>query len=215
MYKKPNKIISFSLWGANPKYTVGAVKNAALAKEIYPGWTCRFYVSKDVPEDIIAQLKSYDNTEVFVMNEPADHTAMFWRFYPMCDGLVDVMISRDTDSRLSAREKAAVDEWLASGLPLHIMRDHSWHVSLMMGGMWGCLPRYFSQAAESLASFQRQNAYDTDQRWLREKLFPAASSSAMIHDEIHSGRKFPTPRAGGEYVGAPFNENDELEIQFK
>ena len=36
------KIIAFSLWGDQPKYTVGAIKNADLAKEIYPDWTCRF-----------------------------------------------------------------------------------------------------------------------------------------------------------------------------
>jgi len=32
------KIISFSLWGDKPMYTIGAIKNAKLAEEIYPGW---------------------------------------------------------------------------------------------------------------------------------------------------------------------------------
>jgi len=32
------KIISFSLWGDNPVYTQGAIRNAELAKEIYPDW---------------------------------------------------------------------------------------------------------------------------------------------------------------------------------
>ena len=35
------------------------------------------------------------------------------------------------------REVHAVDEWLASPFPFHTMRDHFYHNSPMMGGMWG------------------------------------------------------------------------------
>lgn len=41
------KIIAFSLWGDNPKYTVGAIKNAKLTSEIYPGWISRFYCGQN------------------------------------------------------------------------------------------------------------------------------------------------------------------------
>ena len=30
------KVISFCLWGNDPKYNVGAIRNAEIAKEIYP-----------------------------------------------------------------------------------------------------------------------------------------------------------------------------------
>jgi len=40
-------IISFSLWGNDPMYWKGAVKNIKLAKELYPGFICRFYVDKN------------------------------------------------------------------------------------------------------------------------------------------------------------------------
>ena len=46
------KIISFCLWGDNPKYTIGAIENAKLAKTIYPDWTCRFYVGTSTPDEI-------------------------------------------------------------------------------------------------------------------------------------------------------------------
>ncbi len=42
------KIISFSLWGQNPKYLTGAIRNAVLVKQIYPDWVCRFYVDNKV-----------------------------------------------------------------------------------------------------------------------------------------------------------------------
>ncbi len=65
-------IIAFSLWGDNPTYTAGAIKNADLALEIYPGWVCRYYVGKSVPKDIVCTLIGRANTEVFVMSKDGD-----------------------------------------------------------------------------------------------------------------------------------------------
>ena len=50
------KVIAFSLWGDSPKYTMGAIKNAEIAKEIFPDWTCRYYLGSDVPEYITREL---------------------------------------------------------------------------------------------------------------------------------------------------------------
>ena len=97
------KIISFSLWGVDLKYLKGAIKNAHLAREIYPDWTCRFYVGKSVPYPFVAQLKSMDNVQVVEKEEHGDWTSMFWRFEPASEPDVEVMISRDTDSRLTYR----------------------------------------------------------------------------------------------------------------
>ena len=52
-------LITFSLFGDNPLYCVGAVENARLAKEIYPDWTARFYVAQDVPENYIEEIESH------------------------------------------------------------------------------------------------------------------------------------------------------------
>ena len=46
------KIISFSLWGDKPQYVVGAIKNAELAKEIFPEWKCRFYIDNTLCFDL-------------------------------------------------------------------------------------------------------------------------------------------------------------------
>ena len=53
---------------------------------------------------------------------------MIWRFLPVLDPSVSVMVSRDLDSRISSREQAVVTEWLEqSNLPFHIIRDHPGH----------------------------------------------------------------------------------------
>jgi hypothetical protein len=41
------------------------------------------------------------------------------------------MASRDLDSPLTQRERAAVNEWLSSNLTFHSMRDHPYHVVSM------------------------------------------------------------------------------------
>jgi hypothetical protein len=63
----------------------------------------------------LTNFESYDNTEVVVMDEEGTPNSMMWRFTACDDDDVEMFISRDTDSRLSIREKEAVDEWIESG----------------------------------------------------------------------------------------------------
>lgn len=137
------KIISFSVWGDLPLYTVGAIANAKLAKDIYPGWICRYYIHKpSVPPWVINQLVQLSNVEIVYYEDNVGWGGMLYRFYPATEDDVDVMISRDADSRLSAREKACVDDWLLSDKNLHVIRDTCVHQSQMMGGLWGTRNRY-------------------------------------------------------------------------
>ena len=57
-------------------------------------------------------------------------------------------MSRDLDSRFSARELAAVKEWREnSSLPIHSMRDSPGHGIGMVGGLWGTdLTRYMQDS---------------------------------------------------------------------
>jgi hypothetical protein len=150
------KIISFSLWGDNPKYTIGAIKNVELSKTIYPDWICRFYCGKSVPLDIIEKLKSYDNVEVIEMDEDGNWSGMFWRFYPASEDDVDIIISRDCDSRLSLRERLAVKEWIDSDKGFHIMRDHPQHGTQILGGMWGVKKGVLPQMKEEINNFEQK-----------------------------------------------------------
>lgn len=60
-----------------------------------------------------------------------------WRFSPMADPMVSEFHSRDLDSNLTAREVAAVRDWLATPHTYHVMRDHIWHTSPIQAGMFG------------------------------------------------------------------------------
>ena len=117
------KIISFSLWGKNPKYTIGAIKNSQLSKTIYPDWKCRFYCANDVPEKILQSLSQ--DSEVIKTGKSGNWKFTTERLLAIDDA--EIVIFRDTDSRLNLREKAAVDAWLQGNKTIHVMRDHPYH----------------------------------------------------------------------------------------
>lgn len=203
------KIISFSLWGSNPIYTHGAVKNAKLALEIYPDWICRYYVGKDVPLDIIKSLISFDNTELYIMNDVGGVAlGTFWRFFAASDLDVDIMISRDTDSRLNAREKAAVDEWLASDKDFHIMRDHPYHNVPILAGMWGVKDCFLSEMVCDIDDYVKGDFWQVDQHFLRDIVYPKIKDRAMVHDEYFENKPFPKIRENGLFVGQAFDGDD-------
>ena len=206
---KQKKVITFSLWGDNPVYTIGAVKNAELAETVYPGWECWFYVGQSVPADIVQTLEAKDNCKVIKMDEEGDWDGMFWRFIPASDPEVDIMISRDTDSRLNSREAGAVTEWLEMGKRFHIMRDHPHHGTQILGGMWGVRGDILSNMEELVGECKKGNYWQVDQDFLKEKIYPVIEPYAHVNDEFFQKVAFPTTRKGKLFIGQAYNEHDQ------
>lgn len=225
------KIVAFSLWGDDPKYVDGAIKNAFLMPQVYPGWTARFYMPSDQLRTAsghtllrVFTLMNYDedfmNTgtkiEVIGMDEPGTWHGMFWRFLPASEEDVDVFISRDCDSRLSKREAAAVDQWLKSPYLVHSMADHPYHFHPrmgLMGGMFGMKKHACPQMEELIEQFKARypNAWQCDQSFLRDYIFPLVSHKTFPTSDIHPGcNKFPLPREGGAFVGEIIGQSDNI-----
>lgn len=202
------KVISFSLWGDNPKYTIGAIENAKLAQEIYPGWDCYFFLGSSVTNTIQDRLLSIPNVVLFYKDHPGDWRGMFWRFETSYDLEVDVSIFRDTDSRLSLREKYAVDEWLSSDKTFHIMRDHPYHMFPILGGMWGYKKNNKYDMRNLLTSFNKTNRYGTDYEFFSNVLYPMIGEDKTVHDPLVDKKPFPTERIDREFVGDVFDENN-------
>jgi hypothetical protein len=203
------KIISFALWGDNPKYTTGAIKNANISKEFYPDWISRFYIHKDVDISIINEIKNIQNTEISIVNETPDWKSMFWRFLPVFDNDTECFICRDCDSRLSDREVSAVNEWSNSDKLVHIMRDHPWHRFVMLGGMIGFKKEAFEILINSLRNFNPTNEYGTDYVFFDNVLYPQVKGLSLVHDEFFEKKPFPTKRKNFEFVGEVYDENDQ------
>jgi hypothetical protein len=198
------KVIAFSLWGDNTRYTLGALQNASLAKMVYPGWVCRFYVGQSTPRIIVDMLKEFDNVEIVEMEEDGNWTGMFWRFLAASDPNIEVLIVRDCDSRLWFREKEAVDEWLVSDKDFHIMRDNHQHGVPILGGMWGVRHKILYNIEEMIKDYSKGDFWQVDQNFLREVIFPIVSDQAFIHDEFFGGNPYPTPRDENHFVGQAY-----------
>lgn len=206
-------VIAYSLWGEHPMYWVGAKRNIEGAKKYFPDFICRFYIDKNSRPDLIQSLNS-DNVEIVLVESKDSFHGMFWRFWAVEDPEVDIFLSRDCDSRFSDREVSAINEWLASDKDFHIMRDHPYHTTAILGGMWGCR-RGLLKDANLSQSIERWNKYHKkgiDQEFL-SKVYPMIKDYAFEHSEFglnYGGntRPFPTQRVNYEFIGEIYDEND-------
>jgi hypothetical protein len=221
------KVISFCLWGDNPKYLQGAIKNAELAKDIYPEWKLRYHVSGieafssvKLHDCLIALSKINHNAEVFTMNWEPNWKLMLARFMPAADENVNIMLSRDCDSRLSLREKIAVDEWIASNKGFHTMHDHFHHSVPILGGMFGVKKDVLSDINLLIDDWLKRshnnngNYWQIDQQFLTNIVWPRIQNNVMNHADFHTniwpGIPFKSKRIGREFVGATYDENNNI-----
>ncbi len=212
------KVISFSLWGDNTKYCEGALSNVALRDKFYPDWYCYFYVHHEVPKFYIEALQKLPRVKVIVSYDEADWRFTTLRFVAIDDSDVSHVIFRDTDSRLNAREAAAVEEWIAQDKAIHVMKDHPYHGSFpILAGMWGLnkskFPYRMNQALWDYAMHRVETQYHYDQIFLQHYLWEGYKGDATIHDEFFLKLPFPTKRDGFQFVGQSFNENDETPLE--
>jgi hypothetical protein len=174
------KVISFSLWGDKPIYNIGAIQNAELAKELYSDFECWFYChEQSVPSETIKSLLSIDNTKIIFREDTIRSST--WRFEAIDHPDVEIMLSRDTDSRIFLREKFAVDEWLASEKLFHIMRDHPDHRMPIMAGMFGTKKISEINSWSSLLKNISSSYYGNDQDFLSNKIYPIIKNNCIVH----------------------------------
>ena len=176
------KVLSFSLFGNNDLYTIGAIENARLSSLIYKDWETRFYVGDDINIDIVNQLKSH-NVKVIICDRINQYDGLFWRFKPYYDEDVLVWVSRDCDSRISHLEKACVDEWLGTDKSAHIIRDAHNHSYEIMAGMFGLNNKLFKERY-GILNFINDSSdnREDDQTLLKNKLWTLIINDHLCHD---------------------------------
>jgi hypothetical protein len=180
-----DNVIAFSLWGAQPFYSYGAMINLKLSGSIYPGWSCRFYVGADVPRAVTAFLAD-NGADVRKIEDEYPGVGLFQRFLVMNDRSVGRFLVRDCDARMSPAEADLVRQWIESGYPFHAVRDHVLHNELMIGCLWGgrtdcgvdivaLMRRYFGAAPNA--------RYGHDQFMLGRLLWPIIRDRCLVHDK--------------------------------
>jgi hypothetical protein len=204
------RYIAFSLYGSNPLYAVGMAENIRIAPEVYPGWTVVVHACPSA----IANLRHMcpDGYELIEHPDPIGHQGMFWRFRTAVVPDAEYTIFRDADSRLNVREKAAVDEWIASGRAAHVMRDHKDHFWWpILGGMWGLRRGAVPDLLSLMAPWEGLVPKLADMQFLGAVIWPRIRENMMHHSSVQTphpyARPFPPhpPYSGfvGEIVPPP------------
>jgi protein O-GlcNAc transferase len=209
------KVISFSIWGNNPTYNIGAIRNAELSKVFYPDFECWFYIHEEtVPQETIQKLSRLDNSKIILKNgDLSICKPMMWRFEAIDESDVEIMMSRDTDTRILLREKLAVDEWLKSDKLFHIMRDHPHHEFKILGGMFGTKKiKNIPNWKNIMYNYKQNGDRNYDQNFLHEYIYKNVINISLIHASFHKFEgsicnNFPIPydnefKFVGEYVYA-------------
>ena len=217
------RAVSFSLYGNDPRYTIGAIKNAILGSRYFPfedGFRLVFYVGQSVEDWVVSTLNLVKGVKIIRMSEEENNTARLWRYLAFADPQFDVVICRDADARLSFRDRIAHEEWEQSGLDYHIIKDHKiGHNYVISAGMFAGKTAKLRDIAQLIAFNEIEDYYTTDQDFLASEIYPRVKDSVLIHDpffqtategdSIRTSIAFdaPTPVS---HIGAALDANDRF-----
>ena len=154
---------------------------------------------------------------------------LIWRFLPILDPNVDILLSRDLDSTITSREVEAVKQFLNSSKDFHIIRDHPNHIQPIMGGLWGIkladpemrktYQTLFKEALEDIKiSLAPRTERNHDQELLLKHFWPIVRNQAFMHDSYSctkywNSQPFPTQRIkneAGNFVGAVLSKHQKV-----
>ena len=186
-------VFSFCIFGANPKYCTGLLKNTELIQQYFPDWEIWVYVGDMVPQWLDHALQNNSTIKVFQTGKMGMENKVY-RFFPIDTPSVDVCIVRDTDSRIHARDRACIREFLDSDMKFHIIRDHPNHFHKVMAGMFGikqgCLDYKIQEAYEWWKQEYSTDAFWDDTYFLVDVIYPDIKLLSIIHDEYFQ-HEFP------------------------
>ncbi len=226
------KIVSFSLTGGDPRLTEGAIENARLILEEWQDWKCVVYTDDVISEHVVSELESL-NCDVKFIEDNLDWISengssvkvvqMPWhafgfRFWKFLEADSDnTVICRNVESRVSGRDKSAVEAWLKSDKDFHIIRDHPSHNTPIVADMWGArngillnqlkdhMQVWFrNNSRNSEGRVVRQNFALDDTHFLTQIIYPLVKNSSCVHDPFFSKNPFPTEapkRTANNYAG--------------
>lgn len=205
-----SRLISYCLFGEDPVYAGGILRNLREAGILYPDWQVIVFVDGSVTTEVRKEISDAGGN---IIEARSGLPLTVERFLPALDEEVDFLLVRDADSSLTPREVVAVDEWMASGKAWHVMRDHPYHQAAVMGGMWGCRGGCFEGLADALKEYEFSGRYGEDQEFLEECVWRSNQAEAFVHDPHGSFdgrmRPFPEPRNGKRFVGERVAPNGE------
>lgn len=186
-------VFSFCIYGSNPKYVHGLLKNLEQIRAQYPEFQTWIAVGDDVPQEYIEKYESFPNVKLTHYPFHGGRL-MTYRFFPIDNQTVSCMIVRDADSRFGDRDHECIRRFLSSDYCVFTIRDHYYHRCPIMGGQWGIkrtkdfpvfnLKEAYQEVKDSLTNGCGEDAYDTDQFFTRHYVYPKYGSKMIAFTSV-------------------------------
>ena len=189
--------IAFSLWGPIPIISTARCRTPFWRSTSIPSGCAAFTSTRAFPR--ASSTGWWATAQVVQFREPVQgNYGLFWRFFVANDPTVNRFLCRDCDCRLNAKERVAVEEWIASGQCFHIMRDHLVHSELILAGMWGGVTGVLPDIKQKSETYFRSYGERwVDQHFLREEIWPLIKDRSLTHDAYYAlGNSRPFPQFG-------------------
>lgn len=170
--KKIDKVFSFCIYGTERNYYNGVLENIKIIKEHFPDFKIYIYKGICDPE------WTFDNSVNVINTERSGAINMLFRYLPVT--FADIGFIRDADSRITERDRWCINQFLKSTKKYHIIRDHFYHKSPIMGGIFG-----WKQPIQFPLDLSPDVGYAHDMSYIEKHLYPLIKSEALIHSNIY------------------------------
>jgi hypothetical protein len=156
-----------------------------ILRRYFPSFEVWFYVGVSVPSWLPSSLALFSHVKVVIVNAPEDHTAKLWRFRAFSSPDAEVVLVRDVDSRLNARDAASTNEFLSSGLDFHITLDHVGHTNFLITACcFAGRAHLLRDMTDRLRAFRGGNYHWNDQDFLALHVYPHVARSILVHSSV-------------------------------
>jgi hypothetical protein len=196
-YKR--KLVSFCVWGNSDLYNLGLLENAIQMPKIFPGWIMYIAYTPTANQKIMNEISKFPWVEMEMFKEPNHSKNTMLRFLPGLNPHNDVVIFRDSDSRLLKRDYLAVMDWLNNtDKKVHLMRDHPSNKFRIMAGLWGVRDGIIAKT-EIVNKFYEYfinpefKKWTIDQVYLQKYIYPLIENTTCIHASFNNFEKWAKP----------------------
>jgi hypothetical protein len=161
------KVFSFCIYGTERNYYEGLLENIQIIREYFPDF--QIYVYKGIchPEWKFEGVNIIETERDGAIN-------MLYRYLPLT--FADIGFVRDADSRIIERDRWCIFEFLKSDKLYHIVRDHSYHIEPIMGGIFG-----WKKPLEIKIDLSPTIGYSEDMTYLKIHVYPLIKQDSLVH----------------------------------
>lgn len=216
-------LITYSLYGNSNRYIEPLISNSKNLNAFYKGWSLRVYHDDSVPNSVLEILSENGVHLINILDTSFSHFApKFWRFLPVFEDNIDVLIVRDSDSIFTFREVNLVNYWLNSKFLFHILRDHQLHISPILAGMFGIKKKFFPFFANELLKQEyliSSTLYNADQIFLANHIYKKIINSCVVHTSFFAFKdekfiKILKAKDVNNFIGSVFIDNFKTNNSF-